>query len=366
MRIEKERNIVRIYLTNATNSPYTLDINTGVMLGLRGQPLKNTPKPSELKDGFRTLYLNHELTNLGRVIWSIIDTHTATQYYTNYLTALSVADRLDAINAPCLNWNTYAYEQLNDVFREFAEWTRTEDFDWDSCYFSNFENWKKYKEFAKKFGKSAEGLSPEMINSLVRQYGEDGLTAELLDFYQYYLVRGKYWEYHSQNISNLVRYRQMCEYINKKPEKVNNFMREYIETKLNYERNKEEYDKQRFAEVYDKVKEMLTFEYGNLQVVFPTCPQDLINEGERQRNCVGGYVSTVLNGNTFVVFVRHKDNLDKNYITCEVLTNGTINQFYLARNNYVELDEDRMFRQLYAEHIKKVLAEMKKANEGGQ
>lgn len=364
MRIEKDRNIIRIYL-EGNNAPYTLDINTGVILGLRGQPLKNTPKPTEMKAGFRTLNYNHELTNVGRVIWSIMDTHTATQYYTHYLTALSVADRLDALNAPCLNWNTYAYEQLNDIFREFAEWTRTEGFDWDNCYFSNFENWKKYKEFAKKFGKSAEGLNAEMINTLVRQYGEDNLTAELLDFYQYYLVRGKYWEYHSHNLNNLIQYRRMCEYIGKKPEKVNNFMREYIETKLNYERNKEEYDKQRFSAVYDKVREMLTFEHGNLQVVIPTCPTDLIREGDRQRNCVGGYVDTVLNGRSYVVFVRHKDNLDKNYITCEVQTNGYINQFYLAHNNWVSKDEDKEFRRLFAEHIEKVLAEMKK-NEGGQ
>lgn len=364
MRIEKERNIVRIYL-NGSNSPYTLDINTGVILGLRGQPLKNTPKPTEMKDGFRTLYHNHELTNLGRVIWSIIDMHTATQYYTEYLTALSVADRLDAINAPCLNWNTYAYEQLNDVFREFAEWTRTEGFDWDNCYLTNFESWKKYKDFIKKFGKSADGLSTEMIDMIIRHYGTDDTTAELLEFFQYYLVRGKYWEYHSHNLNNLINYRKMCEYINKKPEKVNNFMREYIETKLNYDRNKEEYDKQRFAAVYEKAKDMLTFEYGNLQVVIPTSPSDLIREGERQRNCVGGYVGTVLDGRTYVVFVRHKDNLDKNYITCEVQTNGYINQFYLSGNNYVRTDEDRQFRELYAEHIKKVLEEMKKT-EGGQ
>lgn len=364
MRIEKERNIVRIYL-DGSNSPYTLDINTGVMLGLRGQPLKNTPKPSEMRAGFRTLHFNHELTNLGRVIWSIIDDHTATVYYTNYLTALSVADRLDAINAPCLNWNTYSYAQLNDVFREFAEWTRTEDFDWDNCYFSSFKNWKKHKDFIKKFGKSAEGLNTEMVSALINHYGKDNITAELLEFFQYYLVRGKYWEYHSHSLNNLYAYRQMCEYINKKPEKVNNFMREYIETKLNYDRNKEEYDKQRFAAVYDKVKDMLTFEYGNLQVVIPTSPSDLIYEGERQRNCVGGYVNTVLGGHTYVVFVRHKDNLDKNYITCEVGTNGNINQFYLSGNNYVRTDEDKQFYELYAEHIKKVLAEMEKT-EGGQ
>ena len=72
-----------------------------------------------------------------------------------------------------------------------------------------------------------------------------------------------------------------------------------------------------------------------------------------------------MNGNTYVVFVRHKDNLDKNYITCEVRTSGYINQFYLAGNNYVRTDEDKEFKELFEEHIKKVLAEMKK-NEGGQ
>jgi hypothetical protein len=110
---------------------------------------------------------------------------------------------------------------------------------------------------------------------------------------------------------------------------------------------------------------MLTFEYGNLQVVIPTSPSDLIREGERQRNCVGGYVGTVLEGHTYVVFVRHKDNLDKNYITCEVRPSGYINQFYLSGNNDVRTDEGKQFYELYEEHIKKVLAEMKKT-EGGQ
>lgn len=364
MRFEKERNIVRIYL-DGSNSPYTLDINTGILLGIKGQPLKNTPKPTELRAQFRTLAYNRELTNLGRVIYLVMNEHTATAYYANYLTALSVADRLDAINAPCLNWNTYSYEELDKEFREFAEWTRTEGFDWDSCQLYTFRSWKEHKNFIKKFGKAAEGLNAEMIDTLIRQYGKDNLTVELLDFYQYYLVRGKYWEYHGHNLNNLYNYRRMCEYINKKPEKVNNFMREYMETKLNYERNKEEYDKQRFTNVYDKVREMLTFDHGNLQVVIPTSPQDLIREGERQRNCVGGYVDTVLNGRTYVVFVRHKDNLDKNYITCEVRTDGYISQFYLAGNNWVRTDEDRAFRDLFAEHIKKVLAEMEKT-EGGQ
>ena len=364
MRLEKERNIIRIYL-DGSNSPYTLDINTGILLGIKGQPLKNTPKPTELRAQFRTLAYNRELTNLGRVIYLVMNEHTATTYYTQYLTALSVADRLDAINAPCLNWNTYSYEELDKEFREFAEWTKTEGFDWDSCHLYNFHSWKEHKNFIKKFGKAAEGLNTEMIDILIRQYGKDNLTAELLDFYQYYLVRGKYWEYHAHSIATLVRYRGMCEYMNKKPEKVNNFMREYIETKLNYERNKEEYDKQRFANVYDKAREMLTFEHGNLQVVIPTSPSDLVREGERQRNCVGGYVDTVLRGNCYVVFVRHKDNLDKNYITCEVQPNGYINQFYLAHNNWVRADEDKEFKELFAEHIRTVLAKITK-DEGGQ
>lgn len=363
MRIEKERNIVRIYL-DGSNSPYTLDLNTAVMLGVKGAPLKNTPKPSDMKNQFRTLHYNRNLSNVGFLIWGMIEDYHETRGYREYLTALSVADRLDSINAPCLNWRKWDYENLNESWKDFVQFTKSDGFDWDACSISSYNAWKNAREFAKKYGKAVEGLTAPMLNSIKSYHNE--ITAELLEFYQYYLVRGKYWEYHRTSISNLVEYLNMCAYMDKKPEKVNNFMREYIETKQSYERRKEEYNRQRFTNVYGEAKEMLTFEYGNLQVVIPTCPQDLINEGERQRNCVGGYVNTVLNGNTYVVFVRHKDNLDKNYITCEVTKSGVINQFYLARNNYVELDEDRMFRQLYAEHIKNILAEMKKANAGGQ
>ena len=363
MRIEKERNIIHIYL-DGSNAPYNFDLNTAVLLGIKGSPLKNTPKPSEMREQLRTLIRTGNLSNVGYAFYQMICDFSETRMYHHYLAALSVADRLDGINAPCLSWSKCDYETLNENWRDFVQYTKSEGFEWGACSIYGLNQWKAEKEMRKKYGKAAEGLTAPMLNSIKSNHRE--ITTELLEFYQYYLVRGKYWEYHDHSLRNLYNYRSFCEYIGKKPDKVNNFMREYIETKLTYERNKAEYDKKRFVANYEKVKDMLTFEYGNLQVVFPTCPQDLINEGERQRNCVGGYVSTVLNGNTFVVFVRHKDNLDKNYITCEVLTDGTINQFYLARNNSVELDEDRMFRQLYAEHIKKVIAEMKKANEGGQ
>lgn len=99
-----------------------------------------------------------------------------------------------------------------------------------------------------------------------------------------------------------------------------------------YKLRKKELDKARFAKIYEKVNN-LNFEYGDYQVIIPTCSEDFINEGNRQGNCVGGYVDTVLSGHKYVCFIRHKNDLDKPLITCDIYANSlNINQFLLAHN----------------------------------
>jgi len=362
-RMTKEKNIIKFYLdSNSNGSAYSFNLNTAEMLGLSGGQLKNTPKKSELYELLRSEHRNGRGTNVSYVLLTVFD-HPHTADYKVYIDSLSVADRLDSLNIPCLALYYNYYEEIGKDIKSLIAYSETEDFAWGNFSFNGYRTWVKYREMLKKFGKSAETLTGEMVNSILNYHHERDLTAELLDFYAYYLVRGKYWEYHSHNLNNLCAYRRYCEYIGKTPQKVNNFMREFVETKTEYERNKAEYDKKAFATVYDKVRDMLEFEHGNLQVVIPTEPNDLILEGNRQHNCVGGYVDTVTRGGTYVVFVRHKDKLDTNYITCEVRKDGRIAQFYTAYNNYVRADEDKEFCRLYQEHIKTVLEEKNKQTE---
>ena len=55
-----------------------------------------------------------------------------------------------------------------------------------------------------------------------------------------------------------------------------------------------------------------------LLVVVPERVSDLIAEGEKQHNCVGGYMERVAKGLTDVVFVRSEADPEKSYITMEI------------------------------------------------
>lgn len=80
-------------------------------------------------------------------------------------------------------------------------------------------------------------------------------------------------------------------------------------------------------------------------------------EAEAQHNCVERiYMETVYNGETNVVVVRRKDNLDKSFITCEV-HNGVIKQYLYANNRHVYGGSELAFQKLYQNHLTSSLTE---------
>ncbi len=68
-----------------------------------------------------------------------------------------------------------------------------------------------------------------------------------------------------------------------------------------------------------------------LDVVWPRCVTDFVNEGNNQHNCVAGYSSRVQGGDCRIFFIRKQDSIDKSYITAECTKNGLGQLFY--RNN---------------------------------
>lgn len=66
-----------------------------------------------------------------------------------------------------------------------------------------------------------------------------------------------------------------------------------------------------YGTIIDGIKE------NNYLVVVPKDMEDLINEGNQQKNCVGYYYNqSISDGNDFIFFIRKKDNPDISYITC--------------------------------------------------
>lgn len=142
-------------------------------------------------------------------------------------------------------------------------------------------------------------------------------------------------------------YLKICDKIKREPT-TKDFMNEYYRTQYIYYNWKYNHEKEIFLSRYSDI---LKFEYGNLEVILPTDPADLTKEGNDNHNCVGGYIKYVTDGSCIVVFIRHKDSPNKSYITCEILPNSRINQFYLQWNRNVQEIEDITFYELYQKYL---------------
>lgn len=51
-------------------------------------------------------------------------------------------------------------------------------------------------------------------------------------------------------------------------------------------------------------------------IIFPQSSKDLVEEGQQQRNCVGGYVQRVVDGTEIVFFIREKESESVSLATC--------------------------------------------------
>ena len=342
----KEKNLI-IFSLDGVKGEYKLDINTGLFYGVKGNPIKSTPSGHYLNDLFP---YSDDSGNLVAVLRNMFSNCRSTSAFREYAKALMSADRLDAIGIPRIDyyrkeWLIYLGEHIKEVA---AYYKANGELDYHT-----FKGWLELEEAKKKYGKNLfDTMTPEMYAGLT-QYMND-LTAEEMSVCAYYLARGKMWEYSRGELGRLREYIRLCRSMDKAPQKVNNFMREYCETKNLYELRKVEFDNKQIANNYANHSKAWEFEYGDFTIVVPTCGQDIVTEGERMHHCVGGYVDRVVRNETYIVFVRHKNDIDTPYITCQVHLDGSIGQYFLAYDRYINTDEDKAFYKAFAEYLKEV------------
>ena len=341
----KERNLIYIQ-TEGSSGHYTLDLNTGVFLGVKGTAIKTNPKKSECS---RCFPRHNGSTNLTYTLSCMFDNCSRPAEYVRYVKALNVAEKLDALKVPNGYLSTTQLEGLENEIKSVAAYLKT--LTNNDCFeYWAYIKWARLEKMKKRLGSVLEGVNADIVNRIIEYVGDD-LTDEEFSTCVYYLVRGKMYEYHRSVPSQLRTYINTCRILEKKPEKVNNFMREFVETMEYYNRKKAEYDDKRIALNYAKHKAAWEFTYGNYTVVIPTKGQDIVEEGQKMHHCVGGYVNSVVEGNDYIVFIRHKDTPDVPYITCEVYTDGRIGQYYLAYDRRISNAEDLAFRNAFADHL---------------
>ena len=346
----KEKNIIIITLDGAS-APYRFDLNTGVLYGVRGTALKNCPNKSAMRNLF-PWNARHGANNVAYVMYRMIDNCTSTARYSRYVNALQAADKLDALNIPCLELSAESYEYVGDHIKQLQIYLRNNEV--ADFRVGQFREWVEFESIRHTLGEVGAQLTVEWYMNLKSRLPD--ITTQELSVCAYYLNRGKLAEYEGNGNAcyHLVEYLNWCRAMKTTPQKANNFMREYCETHRVYELRKTEFDNKRIAQNYAQHSAAWNFEFGDFAVSVPTCGQDLVTEGLRMHHCVGGYVDKIVTGTCYICFIRRKDTPDDCYITCQVMPSGKINQYFLAYDRYISNDEDLAFRSAFQEHLNNV------------
>lgn len=94
-----------------------------------------------------------------------------------------------------------------------------------------------------------------------------------------------------------------------------------------------EIEQQRWNKMTEKKKwSKWEFEDDDFAVVAPSQPEDLATEGITLHHCVKSYISKVAAGDTNIMFIRKKEDLNKPFFTVEVSNDGNIEQVHGACN----------------------------------
>ena len=340
-RIEKDKNLYKFWVDGKAK-PYVIDINSGELLGLRGAPIQRFP--TAVVDLAR---YNGVKTSVLRLV--------VNGYFPSRTDLYQLADKLDAIGYSASAWElsklSHRVDEIN--FKDMAKYLKDGNGDIEDyiCH--------RMKEIwlAKHNLRPTEQLTQRMIDLLYDYCGKNDYTTEEISCFAYYLSRGLYEFFTANNMfsagtcaSVLKEFAKCCRALETPMEK-SDFFRQYINAQRNFERQKDALLDKLISQNQQSKLSALAFENDEFQVIIPTTNKELVAEGENQHNCVGGYGKRIAEGNRYVVFIRYKADLTTSYITCDICTDGSINQ-YLARYNHgVSNESAKAFQKLYQQHL---------------
>lgn len=342
---------------------YTFNINNGHLINAKTNNRVSKPafKKEDLLNALKDIYRANDFSpfaNMLTVLYCRVRDYSMTDTFgcnLKLLTKLNILDKLfNVMPKGCSLMSIGGIEDLSNkqlvkvinYVREFDSPNGNNEIN-----LSTIINRIQAEELATTYG----NLPVEFVEkhkSTLQDFYELGEEYRDIAIYYYYnqklyaLRNGKDKNYSSYyGKTYILTYIECCKIMGKQPIKTNNFMREYLETIMAYDIWLETSKNERFLSQYERYKDNLTFSYGNYTIVLPTHMQDLVTEGNEMHHCVGGYIDRVANGDTLIVFVRHKDTPNKCYITAEINpSNGRVGQYYLAYDHTVTKTEDLEFK----------------------
>lgn len=344
MKIVKNKNLICFIINPAdANKFYSLDINSGTLYGLRNKPIKIFPERYRNHlYGYNEengLTLNYAVTCIREKIPLKVE-------------VLTFFDKIESLNDDSLSILTSRL--ASSTIQKLTSWK----FKDAVAFLKTFNNLSvtstivaqavDVKEWKDKYGFTNLSYH-EFYRYLLELSPASSLEISLLEYYL------NVQQLRSLGLTNvIINYFKQCRDLKVEPRKNNDPIREFTETNKRWEAWKNAKETESFFENYNKHSKAWEFQYDNFIVQIPTCGQDLIAEGAKMHNCVGSYVNRVANNQTYICFIRHKDNPNRPHITCQVYLNGTIGQYHLSCNKQISSKEDKAFKKAYQNYLNSV------------
>ena len=323
---EKENLIVKW-----SRNTYTFNLKTLEVDGLRK---KNIKIPKTVID---KIWGYDETERLFCSCWIIREANID-----NKQELITLLERLYSINKTILlsHWEAennkfiHLFSKLN--FKDFQK-AEAETFSYNDIYKLFINNVvEKYdlNEAQKRVIYDFESMDLEKIDYLARQLKFKNVN---------YLI----------DRVEIINFFKNCELLKEDYKNYKSILTGYIETSMKMEANRNRILLEAFSEKFIKYSQ-LVFENEKYIVKIPKTPEEIINEGIQNRNCVGSYVNNYACDRAIIVFIREKNNFEKSFITCELTKKLEIAQFKKFANSTKLSEEEKNFKKEYSEYLKTI------------
>lgn len=104
---------------------------------------------------------------------------------------------------------------------------------------------------------------------------------------------------------------------------------------VNFNVFKKEYSEELFQK---RKRPELEWKNKDYVIKIPQTTQDIKDEGIQNNNCVGSYVGRVINGDTYIVFLRNIKTPDESLVTVEIKDNTIVQAYRSANTNITYKD----------------------------
>lgn len=350
MEFRKERNLIVAY--DGVLKVGAWNISNGTFVGKSGTAVKSVPK-CFIYDNLPSFYNTNSPDNL---LGYAIRRYRSWKSGWNFEYTTARANRFEQlISVGLMTDNLRELDTTISLNKEIVTYLKEHNRGYySSGMIQRYLTEKKYAEILKD--------KPEWYRDIFKALVE-GIPADylktILNRAEHEHVMSFYGDYNTHGLWNVINdYYKICMKLYGKVEVKPNILSNYAQlVYLNNEYEKAHYN-DKLREYNDKA--WLYYQNDNFIVTPILTKEEFHREGERQNNCVERmYMEKVYNGHTHVVTIRRVSDPDKNYITCEVLNNGKINQ-YLTKNNNRPTDPDAIeFQKIYQQHLKEALATAK-------